>query len=172
MKIKFRVLFDVSHLEYIHIFFSKKVIFQLVPSMIDVTFQELVRSTRIEVRSYCVQCHDLQPATLEKDLNTTTLMTLRLHCLYPYYRPLKLQPFHFSHFYSPYPTLPPSEKNIPARLFPLNVNLLTSGLYATLHTLSFISVWQLQSQREFLYLSSIFHFSLFHRPSLPLRCNV
>ena len=27
-------------------------------------------------------------------------------------------------------------KNIPARLFPLNVNLLTSGLYATLHTLS------------------------------------
>lgn len=57
-------------------------------------------------------------------------------------------------------------KNIPARLFPLNVNLLTSGLYETLHTLSFISVWQLQSQREFLYLSTIFHFSLFHRPSL------
>jgi hypothetical protein len=46
-------------------------------------------------------------------------------------------------------------------LFPLNVNLLTSGLYATLHTLSFISVWQLQSQREFLYLSSIFHLPSF-----------
>jgi hypothetical protein len=57
-------------------------------------------------------------------------------------------------------------------LFPLNVNLRTSGLYATRHTLSFISAWQLQSQREFLYLSSIFHFSLFHLPSLPLRCNV
>jgi len=52
MKIKFRVLFDVRHLEYN--FFPKKVIFQLVVFMINVTFHELVRSTRLEVGSYRV----------------------------------------------------------------------------------------------------------------------
>lgn len=148
------------------IFPPKKFIFQLVLFMIDVTFQELVRSTRGEIRSYRVQCHVLRLATLEKDLNTTTLMTLTLHCLYPYYRFLKLQPFHFSHFYSPYPTLPPSKKKYSCSFVSIERKFADFWVVCdSAHSLLYFSVAATKSAGIFIF---IFHLSLLPlSPSFP-----
>ena len=169
MKIKFRVLFDASHLEF---FFPRKRSYSswFFNDRCDISRTGEKHQNRGQILpcvvSWSSTCH-LGKGPEQHNYPHDPEATLPVPLL-SFFEASTLSFLAFLFSLSHIATI---RKHIPARLFPLNVNLLTSGLYATLHTLSFISVWQLQSQREFLYLSSIFHFSLFHRPSLPLRVN-